>query len=190
MPSSGATIRLDSAPGNVALSMESNNEVLENLEKDPILIKYGITIDIGRVHNVNKNPVAENAVKEFLKERLRLNPEGGPVTEIEKSLITRNMNQRIRNRGLAAKEMLLRRELVENKPKDILDDELSETQNKKRVAAQSINEQTKATFKRLPAPIPVKLGDNIFIKSDLTKLRGREQYKVVDVVKDKTTMIG
>ena len=94
------------------------------------------------------------------------------------------MNQRIRNRGLAAREMLLRRDLAENKPKDISDEELSETQNRKRLAAHPINEQAKATFKTLPARIPVKLGDNIFIKNDLTKLRGREQYKVVDFVKD------
>ena len=94
------------------------------------------------------------------------------------------MNQRIRNRGLAAREMLLRRDLVENKPKDISDAELSETQNKNRKDAHPINEQAKATFKTLPSPTPVKLGDNIFIKNDLTKLRGREQYKVVDIVKD------
>ena len=48
----------------------------------------------------------ENAVKEYHKERLRLNPEGGPVTEIENCLIMRNMNQRIRDRGMAAKEIL------------------------------------------------------------------------------------
>ena len=40
------------------------------------LNSYNITLDIGRVHNPQKNPVAENAIKEFRKEWLRLKPEG------------------------------------------------------------------------------------------------------------------
>ena len=76
------------------------------LQYDAVLAKYSIKIELGRVHNSNKNPIAENAVKEYHKERLHLNPEGGPVTEIENCLIMRNMNQRIRDRGMAAKEIL------------------------------------------------------------------------------------
>ena len=79
-------------------------------KQDSIFKRFHIQIDLGRVHNVNKNPVAENAVKEFLKERLRLNPMGGPITETDRIIITKMMNSRIRDRGLAAKEILLRRD--------------------------------------------------------------------------------
>ena len=98
IPENGTTVRLDPAPGNQALASESeviDDSLFQILKTDPVLAKYGIKIEIGRVHNVNKNPIAENAVKEFHKERLRLNPEGGPVTEIVKCIIMRNMNQRI-----------------------------------------------------------------------------------------------
>ena len=49
-------------------------------------------MDLGRTHNINKNPVAENAIKEFHKERLKLNPAGGRISEIERSIVTKNMN--------------------------------------------------------------------------------------------------
>ena len=48
-----------------------------------VLKKLGILVDQGRTLNVNKNPIAENAIKEFHKERLRLNPAGGRISEVE-----------------------------------------------------------------------------------------------------------
>ena len=86
------------------------------MPKENIFTRFNIKIDLGRTHNVNTNPVAENAVKEFLKERLRLNPSGGPITEIERIVITKMMNTRIRDRGVSAKEMMFRRDLITNEP--------------------------------------------------------------------------
>ena len=73
---------------------------MESLANDSILRRFSIKVELGRTHNPNKNPIAENAVKEFLKERLRLKPEGGPVSEVERCVIMRNMNSRNKNRGL------------------------------------------------------------------------------------------
>ena len=82
----------------------------------------------------------------------------------------RNMNLRIRDRGLAAKEILLRRDLMSNKPKDVDDNKLSRDQLERRTTAHPINEKTKATFKKVPVDVPFKIGDHVFIKSDLNKL--------------------
>ena len=99
IPEEGTTVRLDPASAHTSLVTETANETIDLscLENDSVLKRFNISIDLGRVHNLNKNPIAENAVKEFLKERLRLKPEGGPITEIERCIIMRNMNQRIRN---------------------------------------------------------------------------------------------
>ena len=109
IPEAGTTIRLDSASAHKSLFAESEevaaHENIENLANDSILKRFGINIELGRIHNPNKNPIAENAVKEFLKERLRLKPEGGPVSEVERCVIMKNMNSRIKNRGLAPKEI-------------------------------------------------------------------------------------
>merc|ERR1711888_370441 len=98
IPTSGTTVQVDCATSLQTLQSE--------YEKDDSLLKrLHIKIDLGRTLNKNKNPVAENAIKEFHKERLRLNPAGGPVTETERSMITKNMNSRIRDRGFSSKEI-------------------------------------------------------------------------------------
>ena len=114
MPETGATVQVDCAPGLQTLAAESKMD-------GSILKKLGILIDLGRIHNVNKNPVAENAIKEFHKERLRLNPAGGRISEIERSIITKNMNSRIKERGLTSKEMAFNRDQITNEVK-ICDD--------------------------------------------------------------------
>ena len=147
-------------------------------DKDNIFKRFRINIELGRTHNPNKNPVAENAVKEFLKERLRLNPMGGPITEIDRIVITKLMNSRIRDRGLAAKEILLRRDLVTNEPIELSDKDLSSEQLAKRQASHE-KHLTKMAGNNSP-PVPTfNLGDRVYIKSSLSKIRGREEYKIV-----------
>ena len=86
----GATVRVDPAPGFCALAT------------DPILLSHGITLEIGRVKNPNKNPVAERAIEELGLELLNLSPEGGPVSDVILALATANTNSRIRRDGLSA----------------------------------------------------------------------------------------
>ena len=121
------------------MSTETEGEASESLANDSILRRFGIRIDLGRSHNPSKNPIAENAVKEFLKERLRLKPDGGPVSEVERCVIMRNMNSRIRNRGFAPKEIFLRRDLASNVPKNINDENLDIAQHEHRLAAEMQN---------------------------------------------------
>ena len=164
MPSSGATIRLDPSPAHQSLF---------NLQNDDLLKKFNIQIELGRTHNANKNPIAENGVKEFRKERLRLNKQGGPITELDRITITRNLNQRIRNRGLASKEIYHRRSLTDNNPINISDIALSDQQYQLRTAShKQPSSQDKAAHR-------FQLGDRVLIKGDLTKLRGREEYLIV-----------
>ena len=70
LPSEGppALVRVDPAPGFIAL------------RDDPSLKRVGITLDIGRVKNVNKNPVADEAIAELEEEILRQTPNGGPIS--------------------------------------------------------------------------------------------------------------
>ena len=127
-----------------------------------ILKKLGIWIDLGRTHNANKNPVAENCVKEFLKERLRLSPHGGPVTELERAQITRNMNSRIREQGLTAKEMAFNRDQISNSPRLASDQDLSDRQVALRQARHPKSPaQTSDNF---------NIGDNVFLKRDISEL--------------------
>ena len=172
MPLTGATIQVDCATGFQKLASECSMD-------GSILKKLGIIIDLGRIHNINKNPVAENCVKEFLKERLRLSPNGGPITELERARITKNMNSRVRERGLTAKEIAFNRDQISNKFKQVSDQELSD-------------QQVNLRESRHPVILPKKKqnffrpGDNVFLKKDLSKLRGRESYIVVKIYQTDT----
>ena len=46
----GETVRVDPTPGFYVLA------------SDPILVSHGITLEIGRVKNPNKNPITERAI--------------------------------------------------------------------------------------------------------------------------------
>ena len=166
IPETGATIQVDCAPGLQTLAAEARLD-------GSVLKKLGIIIDLGRVHNVNKNPIAENAIKEFHKERLRLNPAGGRINEIERSIITKNMNSRIRERGLTSKEMAFNRDQVTNEIK-LSDD--------KALAKQQLTSRTKRhPSNNYESNTSFKVGDNVFLKSDKSKLRGREAYKITNL---------
>ena len=125
IPANGTTVQVDCATSLQTLQKEYE-------EDDSILKRLGIKIDLGRTLNKNKNPVAENAVKEFHKERLRLNPAGGPISEIDRALITKNMNSRIRDRGLSSKEIAFQRDQISNDTKPVSDEEMSSKQYQNR----------------------------------------------------------
>ena len=95
IPTSGALVQVDCAPAFQTLKNESETE-------GSILKTNGIKIDLGRTLNKNKNPIAENAIKEFHKERLKMNPQGGRVSAVELAVITKTINSRIRHRGFSA----------------------------------------------------------------------------------------
>ena len=84
----GSLIRLDDAPGLVAL------------QTDSVLTNFGIQIGLGRTKNVNKNATADEAVQEIEKEIKRLVPDGGPITPSTLALALSNVNSRIRFNGL------------------------------------------------------------------------------------------
>ena len=65
-----AVVRVDPAPGFIALV------------DDPTLQRLGISVEIGRIKNANKNPVAEKAVAEVEDELLRQEPGGGIVSPL------------------------------------------------------------------------------------------------------------
>ena len=92
------SIRIDNAPGFLPL------------KDDSILLSQGIHLDLGRVKNINKNPVAEKSNQELQLELLRIDPSGAAVTPSTLRQALKNLNTRIRNRGLSAQEMLFCRD--------------------------------------------------------------------------------
>ena len=93
-----AIIRVDPAPGFVAL------------RTDPTLKRLGLSLEIGRVKNTNKNRVAEKAIAELEEEILRQAPNGCPISTVTLAIATSRLNSRLRREGLSARELWTQRD--------------------------------------------------------------------------------
>ena len=79
IPDAGTSIRIDGATAFQQLERESNTN-------GSVVNKLGIKIIVGRLLNVNKNPIAENVVQEVQKE-IRLKNAPGPITSTELTIV-------------------------------------------------------------------------------------------------------
>ena len=168
IPDGGAVIQVDAGPGLVALG-NNNQSSLSSLN---------IKLDIGRIHNKQKNPIAENAIKEFRKEWLRLKPNGSTLSDLDRAKITAIMNKRIRLNGLAPKEFVLKRSMNNHAPISVDDGFEGDVQYSRRSEANSSQYLRDSVKKKIPVETSLKVGDLVYIIADLSKSRAREQFIV------------
>ena len=162
----GATVRVDPAPGFCALAT------------DPILLSHGITVEIGRVKNPNKNPVAERAIEELGLELLNLSPEGGPVSDVTLALATAHTNSSVRRDDLSAREVWTQRDQLTGERLPIL------SQNYSRQPNHTSSAKSKAHGRTNQPSSAVSVGDLVFLKGGRDKLKAREKYLVVNIRED------
>ena len=160
-------VRVDNAPGFRALKGDND------------LLKLGITIDLGRVKNKNKNPVADKGILELTSELLRYSPEGGSVSESDLAIVTNILNSRIRNRGLSAWEILFQRDTETAKQLDFIDNDLAIEQSNIRQDNQASSAKSKAKGGKPSVPASgVQVGSLVYIKEEGDKTRARDRYMV------------
>ena len=162
-----AVIRTDPAPGFAALA------------NDAVLAKYRLTIELGRVKNVNKNPVAEKAVRELECELLHQQPTGGTVTQLVLSVATANLNTRIRNKGFSARELWTQRDQFTNEQLPLTDYNLIRQQHALRNANHAHSQLSKSHDGALPKSQHIDVGDIVYLYADRNKTRSRCRYIVV-----------
>ena len=164
-----AVIRTDPAPGFAALV------------KDALLSTYRLTIELGRVKNVNKNPVAEKAVCELEHELLHQQPTGGAVTQLVLSIATANLNTRIRNRGFSARELWTQRDQFTNEQLPLTDYDLIRQQHSLRNANHAPSQLSKSPSHTVSKALNIDVGDIVYLYCDRNKSRSRCRYLVVSV---------
>ena len=116
MSGTGATIRFDCASG------------FQSLVGEKALLNYGVRLQLGRTKNVNKNPVAEKAIEELECELRKTKTRGELISSTDLSRALRTLNLRIRQRGLAASEILFQRDQNEGVQLSISDEDLAGAQ--------------------------------------------------------------
>lgn len=162
-----AVIRTDPAPGFTALV---NNK---------LLAKHRISIDIGRIKNINKNPVAERAIQELETEILRYDPMCRTVTPLYLCLITSRLNTRIRSRGLSAKDMWTHRDQFSHDQIPVDDNDLISKQHDIKLDNHPHSQASKQPRKSSAPGCRSKIGDLVYLYCDRNKSKTRDRYIVV-----------
>ena len=171
MPDSGTEIRVDGATAFQSLERES-------VIPDSTLGKLKIKLVVGRLLNKNKNPNAENAVQEVLKEILKLKSQPGPISHTDLSLALRNINSRIRYHSLTPKEILFRRNVLSNQPIEISEQDLLRKQNDQKVASSKSSHKNKSKFKKASPEQEFTVGDLVMLRESRSKTNPRETFIV------------
>jgi hypothetical protein len=142
-----AVVRVDPAHRFASLS---NGEELR---------RHKITVEIGRVKNVNKNPVAKKCIAELGDELLRVSPEGGAVSPVTLAIATANLNTRICDGGLSACEMWYQRGQFTNSQLPISDLHLIREQHSHRIHNHPASEKSKTPSGQRRASPALQVGD-------------------------------
>lgn len=166
-----AVVRVDPAPCFMAL------------REDKTLQQFNIILDVGRVKNVNKNPVAEKCILELEDEILRLEPGGGQICKIQLAVAVSRLNCRIRREGLSARELWTQRNQFTHEQLPITDMDVILNQHESRKSNHKFSEKCKNSKSRNGLE-NIGVGDIVYLYADKNKLHARQRYLVVSIQDD------
>ena len=164
------TVWVDNAPG------------FRPLKDDAILQSHNIKLDFGRVKNPNKNSIADKCIQELELELLKTKPDTKSITssELQEAILT--LNQRIRGRGLSAKEILLQRDQNTGEQLNIDSHNFSLQQQQNRQRNHLPSAISKASKPVFATNCDVKVGDLVYLKMEGDKTQARDRYIVTGFV--------
>ena len=166
-------VRVDPAP--------ANRSIFSAVSAENSLKAQNITLEVGRVLNKNKNPVAEKAIKELIREILLLSPDGNPISSTTLSQAIANLNARIRAPGVSAHEIFTQRDQASGVQLPLDDQKILSDQHERRLANHGPSERHKANNKP-PHPIPdISAGSIVYLYDDGSKVKARPRYVVVSM---------
>ena len=146
-----AVIRTDPTPAFVAL------------KSDPVLQRLNISLDIGRVKNINKNPEAKNAIPELHDELFRQQPGGGPVSHLELATAVARLNPRIGYAGVSTREIWTWRNQFTHERLPISDREIIVQQHEKRLLNHPFSSSSKHNNKKILPADQLVVGDLVYL---------------------------
>ena len=139
---------------------------------------------MGRLINKNKNPVAENAVKEVLKEILRLKAANSTISQTDLDIVMRNINNRITFNGLSTKEIMFKRDMISNEDMLVKSKQISDLQALNRKISSNRSQQSKSRIMKKTPRQDFQMGQLVFIRSTLNKNFPRDTFIVEDLIQE------
>ena len=164
-----AVIRVDPSPGFQSMA---NNDSLNHLN---------VTIEVGRVKNKNKNPVAEKAVRELEEELIKQEPSGRPVSAVGLALATARLNSRLRLPGLSSRELWTQRNQFTHEQLPLSAYNFILGKHAQSSTNHAFSEKSKYPHGLVPNTPSLHVGDIVYLISDKDKFRARDRYLVVSI---------
>ena len=145
------------------------------LSEKSLLLHHHIAVEIGRIKNRNKNPVAERAVQEFVVALAKSHPTGY-ISPLNVTLLCNQLNQKIRYPGISFKEMLTKRDQFTNFLLPIDDVDLIIQKHQQHLENHHPSALSKSSKPAL-SEAPIKLGDLVYLVDDpISKGKHLERY--------------
>lgn len=138
-------------------------------------------LEIGRIKNINHNPVAEKAVQEMESEILRQVPRTESLTPRSLALVTARLNTRICSNGLSSREMWFQRDQHTNEQIPFADCQRIMEQHEQRHQNHKYSEQSKCPNATALALQDVTVGDIVYLYYDKTKHEPRSRYLITSI---------
>ena len=168
-PQTPVLVRVDNAPG------------LHSLRHDYLLRKHHISLDYGRAKNINRNPVAEKAIRELGSEILRFDPDLVALTDDTPALISSQLNSCIRSCGLSAWEVVHQRDQCSGLQLPFYDEQLAHAQLAQRQTNHVFSSKHKCRGGPPAKLAPVHLGSLLYIKAEGVKTSPLQRYIVTAI---------
>ena len=174
IPQSGPVTTVKVDPASSCRSLVSDKEVK----------RCGISLELGEAKFVNKNPVAERAIREVHAELNRVLEGASDSSEIDLVRAIANLNGRIRGEGLSSREVWMMRDQFSGEQLPINDMALIKSQEQRKKKGHEPSASYKARGKAPSTFSPVVRGDIVYLNSDRDKTCQRQRYIVLEVFKE------
>ena len=151
-----------------------------SLQDDPFLKQFIISVEVGRVENPNKHPVAEKVIAEFEDELFSEEHGESPISELTLAVATARLNSRLRQKGLSSRELWTQRNQFTQEQLSISDMNVIRAQQE----SLNINHDFSETSKCRKPPRTVQdisVGDLVYLYSDKSKTQSWSRYLVASV---------
>ena len=167
-----------STPHNIRLLNDTRGPIRLSKHQHVCQVRQcGIALEVGQPKNLNKNPVAESAIKELGLECLHLSPEGGPLSKVQVALATASLNARLRRDGLSARDMWTQRDQFTGQQLAIQDRHIIRQQQLTRSQSHQATTLSKTRGKTAAPEHDLHVGDLVYLRGDRDKTRGRDKHR-------------
>ena len=162
-------VRVDQAPAFKSL-------VQRKVEIDEI----GFDLELGEAKNKNANAIVDRKIQELEQEIKKCSPAHNVINTKILAKASQAVNEKVRNHGLSAREILFSRDQLSSKNLELKDTNIKNRIMKSRTDNNPSSARSKADILQQAKSAGAREGNVVFLKHDGNKLQRRDSYLVID----------